>query len=139
MKHPLGWLMAALALIVAVPAMAQDLAHAPLDQHAQAIIDCDALGKVDFSQDRESPAAITGAKLVPANGGTNEYCAITGYVQPQVQFEVRLPTKGWNGRYFQIGCGGINMSMQIGNLPVPTVRKGMELFRDRVLPQVRDL
>jgi feruloyl esterase len=98
--------MAALALIVAAPAAAQDLARASLDQHEQAIIACDALGKVDFSQDPESPAAITGAKLVAAAGSTNEYCAITGYVQPQVQFEVRLPTKSWNGRYFQIGCGG---------------------------------
>ncbi len=31
------------------------------------------------------------------------------------------------------------MSMQIGNLPVPTVRKGMDLFHEQVLPQVRDL
>ncbi|ODP37745.1 LLM class flavin-dependent oxidoreductase [Sphingomonas turrisvirgatae] len=39
----------------------------------------------------------------------------------------------------ELGCGGINMSMQIGNLPIATVRKGMDLFRDRVLPHVRDL
>lgn len=39
----------------------------------------------------------------------------------------------------ELGCGGINMSMQIGNLPVATVRKGMDLFRDQVLPQVSDL
>jgi alkanesulfonate monooxygenase SsuD/methylene tetrahydromethanopterin reductase-like flavin-dependent oxidoreductase (luciferase family) len=39
----------------------------------------------------------------------------------------------------ELGCGGINMSMQIGNLPISTVRNGMELFRDRVLPHVRDL
>ena len=39
----------------------------------------------------------------------------------------------------ELECGGINLSMQIGNLPVATVRKGMDLFRDRVLPHVRDL
>jgi len=39
----------------------------------------------------------------------------------------------------ELGCGGINLSMQIGNLPIPVVRRGMELFRDQVLPQVRHL
>jgi hypothetical protein len=29
--------------------------------------------------------------------------------------------------------------MQVGNLPDAVVRKGMELFRDRVLPEVRGL
>ncbi|NQE63622.1 LLM class flavin-dependent oxidoreductase [Caulobacter sp. RHG1] len=39
----------------------------------------------------------------------------------------------------ELGAGRLNMSMQIGDLPIPVVRKGMDLFRDRVLPQVRDL
>lgn len=39
----------------------------------------------------------------------------------------------------ELGAGRLNMSMQIGDLPIPVVKKGMELFRDRVLPHVRDL
>ncbi|OCC25554.1 methylene-tetrahydromethanopterin reductase [Croceicoccus estronivorus] len=39
----------------------------------------------------------------------------------------------------ELGCGGINLSMQIGNLPIPMVRKGMDLFHAEVLPHVRDL
>jgi alkanesulfonate monooxygenase SsuD/methylene tetrahydromethanopterin reductase-like flavin-dependent oxidoreductase (luciferase family) len=35
--------------------------------------------------------------------------------------------------------GVINMTMKIGNLPDAAVRRGMELFRDRVLPHVREL
>ncbi len=38
-----------------------------------------------------------------------------------------------------LGAGRLNMSMQIGNLSHQTVRKGMQLFHDRVLPEVRDL
>jgi hypothetical protein len=38
-----------------------------------------------------------------------------------------------------LGHGVFNMTMKIGNMPDSAVRRGMELFRDRVLPQVRDL
>jgi alkanesulfonate monooxygenase SsuD/methylene tetrahydromethanopterin reductase-like flavin-dependent oxidoreductase (luciferase family) len=38
-----------------------------------------------------------------------------------------------------LGHGVFNMTMKIGNMPDATVRRGMELFRDRVLPHVRDL
>jgi alkanesulfonate monooxygenase SsuD/methylene tetrahydromethanopterin reductase-like flavin-dependent oxidoreductase (luciferase family) len=39
----------------------------------------------------------------------------------------------------ELGNGRINMNMKIGNMPDDVVRRGMELFRDRVLPEVRDL
>jgi alkanesulfonate monooxygenase SsuD/methylene tetrahydromethanopterin reductase-like flavin-dependent oxidoreductase (luciferase family) len=39
----------------------------------------------------------------------------------------------------ELGNGVFNLTMQVGNLPDAVVRKGMELFRDRVLPEVRDL
>jgi len=39
----------------------------------------------------------------------------------------------------ELGNGRINMNMKIGNMPDPVVRRSMELFRDRVLPEVRDL
>ena len=44
--------------------------------------------------------------FVPAAAGAPEYCDVKGYVLPQIQFELRLPTHSWNGRYFQVGCGG---------------------------------
>lgn len=39
----------------------------------------------------------------------------------------------------ELGNGVFNLTMQVGNLPDAVVRKGMELFRDRVLPEVREL
>jgi alkanesulfonate monooxygenase SsuD/methylene tetrahydromethanopterin reductase-like flavin-dependent oxidoreductase (luciferase family) len=39
----------------------------------------------------------------------------------------------------ELGNGVFNLTMQVGNLPDAVVRQGMALFRDRVLPEVRDL
>jgi alkanesulfonate monooxygenase SsuD/methylene tetrahydromethanopterin reductase-like flavin-dependent oxidoreductase (luciferase family) len=39
----------------------------------------------------------------------------------------------------ELGNGVFNLTMQVGNLPDAVVRKGMGLFRDRVLPEVRAL
>jgi hypothetical protein len=38
-----------------------------------------------------------------------------------------------------LGHGVINMTMKIGDMPDSAVTRGMELFRDRVAPNVRDL
>jgi len=42
------------------------------------------------------------AQVVPATA-IPEYCEVKGYVTPQIQFEVRLPTQNWNRRYLQVG------------------------------------
>jgi alkanesulfonate monooxygenase SsuD/methylene tetrahydromethanopterin reductase-like flavin-dependent oxidoreductase (luciferase family) len=39
----------------------------------------------------------------------------------------------------ELGNGHFNINMKIGNIPDTVVRRGMELFRDRVLPQARGL
>lgn len=49
-------------------------------------------------------ALTTTAELLAIRG--RPVCVVKGLVQPQIQFELRLPVKGWNGRYFQTGCGG---------------------------------
>ncbi|HXP92025.1 MAG TPA: LLM class flavin-dependent oxidoreductase [Candidatus Binatia bacterium] len=38
----------------------------------------------------------------------------------------------------ELGNGIFNLTMKVGNLPDAAVRRGMELFRDRVKPHVRD-
>ena len=45
------------------------------------------------------------ATLVPAAGETPEFCLVTGQVQPEVRFELSLPTS-WNGRLYMFGNGG---------------------------------
>ena len=39
----------------------------------------------------------------------------------------------------ELGNGVFNFTMKVGNLPDAVVRRGMELFRDRVHPEVKDL
>jgi feruloyl esterase len=44
--------------------------------------------------------------VVQAKGDLPEYCRVLGYVRPAINFEVRLPTKDWNGKFYMSGCGG---------------------------------
>jgi alkanesulfonate monooxygenase SsuD/methylene tetrahydromethanopterin reductase-like flavin-dependent oxidoreductase (luciferase family) len=39
----------------------------------------------------------------------------------------------------ELGNGVFNFTMKVGDLPDAVVRRGMELFRDRVKPHVKDL
>jgi feruloyl esterase len=43
---------------------------------------------------------------VPAKAPLPEYCRVLGYVRPAINFEIRLPTKDWNGKFLMAGCGG---------------------------------
>ena len=49
---------------------------------------------------------ILSAAIVPADGDFPEYVRILGYIRPAINFEIRLPTKNWNGKFFMAGCGG---------------------------------
>jgi hypothetical protein len=105
------WAAAMLTLIAtlalgAAPAAAADAPKAAVDASLSAKMACAALAGEDFTHIAEAPSAILSAAVVPAAGGTPEYCDVKGYVIPQIQFELRLPTHSWNGRYFQVGCGG---------------------------------
>lgn len=46
------------------------------------------------------------ATVVPASEELPEYCRVLGYVRPAVNFEIRLPTDNWNGKFYMAGCGG---------------------------------
>jgi len=60
----------------------------------------------DFGAIPGAPTRVTSAAVVAATATTPEFCDVKGYVAPQVQFELKLPTKTWQGRYLQNGCGG---------------------------------
>ncbi|MEO3828589.1 tannase/feruloyl esterase family alpha/beta hydrolase [Actinomadura sp. B10D3] len=66
---------------------------------------CERLETLDLSGLRDAPTRIISA--IP-----EEHCLIKGYVSPQVEFELRLPTGSWNGRYLQLGCGGLCGTVQ---------------------------
>lgn len=107
--------MVAGCVAVAQSAWAQPAIKAQTDASLTSKVACENVVAWDLSRLEGAPTSITAAKLVPAANGTPEYCDISGYVQPQVQFQLRLPTKTWNGRYFQVGCGGFCGGVNIQN------------------------
>lgn len=68
--------------------------------------DCAALAGRNFSDVAEGPARVQSAAVEGASEERAEFCVVKGYVAPSIQFELRLPTKTWSGRYLQGGCGG---------------------------------
>jgi hypothetical protein len=67
---------------------------------------CSSIAGHDFATLKGAPTSVTSATVVAATTASPAYCDVLGYVQPQIQFEVRLPTTTWNGDFFQTGCGG---------------------------------
>jgi feruloyl esterase len=49
--------------------------------------------------------SVTSAIVVPASADWPEYCRVVGLIQPEVRFDVSLPTV-WNGRLYMFGNGG---------------------------------
>ena len=90
----LSWLLLGL-LCVAVPVRAAD---------AQA---CRALASAPFKLAGGDAVAIGSARAVSASDSLPAHCAVSGFVTPQVGFEVRLPLEQWNGRFLQQGCRGL--------------------------------
>ncbi|WP_306394150.1 tannase/feruloyl esterase family alpha/beta hydrolase [Telluria beijingensis] len=70
------------------------------------VLACDAAQLNRFDRLPNAPTEIASARLVAQDGARAEHCLVSGYVWPQVKFELRLPTIGYTGRYLQIGCGG---------------------------------
>jgi feruloyl esterase len=62
----------------------------------------------DLIRAYDLPAAQTTveqATVVPATATDPEYCDVRGVIEPEVRFQLKLPTKTFAGRYLQIGCG----------------------------------
>lgn len=78
-------------------------------------VECATLVRDDFSTVGEGPARVQSASVEPATADRAEFCVVKGYVAPTIQFELRLPTKTWTGRYLQGGCGG-NCGLIMSNL-----------------------
>ncbi|HXB00713.1 MAG TPA: tannase/feruloyl esterase family alpha/beta hydrolase [Steroidobacteraceae bacterium] len=70
------------------------------------ILDCANLVQHDFSTVAEAPTRVQSAAIEAATAERAEFCLVKGYVAPTIQFELRLPTTRWTGRYLQGGCGG---------------------------------
>jgi feruloyl esterase len=60
----------------------------------------------DLASLRIDDANFLSASVVPAAAGLPEHCRILGLVRPAINFELRLPTHAWNGKFYVAGCGG---------------------------------
>ncbi len=66
-----------------------------------------------FAAIMDAPTTILTAVVVPAGGNGNvvqkdwpEHCRVEGQIAPTIGFELRMPTKTWNGKFIMGGCGG---------------------------------
>jgi Tannase and feruloyl esterase len=68
---------------------------------AQAAQDCASLANLKIDDTN-----LVSAVEVPASGDLPAYCRVLGYVRPAINFEIRLPLREWNGKFYMVGCGG---------------------------------
>ncbi|MBI4165018.1 MAG: tannase/feruloyl esterase family alpha/beta hydrolase, partial [Acidobacteria bacterium] len=89
------------------------LCAAPLRSNEASIVDteaaaaCRQLTSADFAGIQDAPTQVTEAKLIPAAGDVPAYCNVRGYITPNVGIELKLPTENWNGKFLEMGCGGL--------------------------------
>lgn len=67
---------------------------------------CASLVDVDFSHVLDAPTEVTEAQLTAGSDVLPAYCEVKGYVSPSVGFFLAMPAQDWNGKFFEIGCGG---------------------------------
>src|SRR4030095_10034101 len=69
--------------------------------HAQTPLACESLAglKID-NVNLLSATRVDGTPDLPS------HCRILGFVRPAINFDIRLPTQNWNGKFFMAGCGG---------------------------------
>ena len=80
---------------------------------------------------RATSSRSTRRSLVPAQDGTAAFCRVQGQVQPEVRFEVSLPS-AWNGRLYMFGNGGFaGESLSAGNRTSAAEHGGDEGLRRR--------
>jgi feruloyl esterase len=80
------------------------------------VMKCEELATLDLSGSVGSRTRMTAAVAV-GDATPAPYCRVTGFVEPAVNFEVRLPLTTWTQRFVQTGCGGLcgSVSIRLGN------------------------
>ena len=72
---------------------------------------------------------VTSSRVVPAANTLPAYCEVRATALPAISIEVRLPMEGWNGKFYQAGCGGfcgILGRADAGSSWVNAMRPGLE-------------
>ena len=78
--------------------------------HAQAAgseaAHCASLKAMNFLQLPDSPTQITRTEILRLTPASPEACVIDGTIRKNIGISMVLPLTGWNGKFFQSGCGG---------------------------------
>jgi feruloyl esterase len=128
-----GALLAALVIAVAAASAGEGASSVPVAPAIAPKLGCGDLvqsggppkpGVPDFARIPGAPTRISSATVVPAAAQAPEYCDVKGYVAPQVQFELKLPTHSYQGRYLQEGCGGFCGSITPTTFPACDAQLG---------------
>lgn len=62
-------------------------------------------GGYNYANAPDAPTYVHSSRMnLPANG-LPEYCEVKAYISPQIGFVLRLPSRTWNGKLLQTGCG----------------------------------
>jgi feruloyl esterase len=88
------------------------LVELPAQPVQRPVLECGSLATHGFSgapgaDFAGAPFKVMSAVIEPAAAGRAEFCLVKAYAAPQVQFELRLPTAAYAGRYLQGGCGAM--------------------------------
>jgi len=73
---------------------------------------CGNLVRMNFASIPDAPTHVISAMLAQVEG-LPEFCEVRGYITPQVQFALRMPTQNWNGKFLLTGCGGFCGSVYV--------------------------
>lgn len=88
---------------------------------------CEAIASEDFLKVEDAPATIFSAQTISGVDGSPSYCEVVGYAWRNVQFRVRLPAAGWNGKLVVLGTGGQAGSFMPDDPASPTSSSGQAL------------
>lgn len=88
--------------VIAVLALGALLPAARADEAA-----CKSLVSLDLSAVPEAPTQLITTAFVAAAKDLPPYCDIRAVVAPQVGVRVRVPDRGWNGKFHFEGCGAM--------------------------------
>jgi len=74
---------------------------------------------------------VSSANMVPTTDDVPAYCRVRATALPAISIEVRLPVEGWNGKLYQVGCGGFcgilgraDKAKRFVNAMTPGLRRG---------------
>jgi hypothetical protein len=70
----------------------------------------------DLAGLRMKDVNVLSATIVAAQAPLPEYCRVLGYIRPAINFEIRLPTRDWNGKMLMAGCGGFCGTVDIDTM-----------------------